>query len=448
MATMMWRSLGPDLDASSDKSLATLLHPQNRILPHIRDLYCIGADEQIRLLLLALPRDNLTEFQADSSVSPLTIQMLLQSQRKLQHLNVFVINDPALLDDGHVPFCDSQTWIKPLVKEVKTLKTYLPTSPGKTADSFRYYQFLLENIPSLKELCIDGYTEPNVPPTWIDLRIIMQEGLTTARFPQLTSLRLKLVDLGKSSQVLFSNFKFSGLAKLCLIGCDHMATFMDALLEYYNKNSEVLEELCISLPWHSSEPGADTHAIERFLKDGPKVQDLELDVSHHTLLDKACFIAQASSLKSLVLSTGRARQAKTYGVEEMKAILDACQKLKYLAVNLPEVRLGPIMDLADTFRLGKHRGDLTHVDTEFEAMLVSRRRQTPFVKSNAYHILTGIACSTPTTPYSPHVEPPRPRVDHHTCTHAPQSRPDQRARDEALPCHLPEVRKRDDALHG
>jgi hypothetical protein len=42
----------------------------------------------------------------------------------------------------------------------------------------------------------------------------------------------------------------------------------------------------------------------------------------------------------------------TYGVDDMKAILKACQKLKYLALNLPEVHLGPIMDLADTFRLG------------------------------------------------------------------------------------------------
>jgi hypothetical protein len=55
----------------------------------------------------------------------------------------------------------------------------------------------------------------------------------------------------------------------------------------------------------------------------------------------------------------------------MKAILEACQQLKYLAINLPEVRLGPVMDLAEDFRLGKEQGGLTHVESEFKAMLVS-----------------------------------------------------------------------------
>jgi hypothetical protein len=106
MATMMWRSIGPNLDTCLDKSLATLLHPQTGILPHIRDLYCYSDDDQIRLLLLALPRDSLTEFQASHKVSPLKVQMLLQLQRKLQRLNVFLIDDLEYKNDGFVPFCD------------------------------------------------------------------------------------------------------------------------------------------------------------------------------------------------------------------------------------------------------------------------------------------------------------------------------------------------------
>jgi hypothetical protein len=233
------------------------------------------------------------------------------------------------------------------VKKVTKLITFVDTSEYQTAKSFRYYHFLLESIPSLEESIINGYQEPARRVSWLDARIMLQEGLTTPRFANLTSLLLKLVDLGKSSEVLFGNIQFPGLVKLSLAGCHHMAIFMNALLEYYSKNEKNLFELAIALPWHSSEPAADIQAIEHSLKDGPKLLDLEIDVSHHALRDKDCFISQAKSLESLVLGTGRAQSAKMYGVEHMKAILKACQQLKHLAVNLPEVRLGPIMDLAD-----------------------------------------------------------------------------------------------------
>jgi hypothetical protein len=51
MAPMMWYTLSPDLDATSNRALATLLHPQNGIIPHIRDLFVSGAEDRIRLLL-------------------------------------------------------------------------------------------------------------------------------------------------------------------------------------------------------------------------------------------------------------------------------------------------------------------------------------------------------------------------------------------------------------
>jgi hypothetical protein len=108
---MMWHSIGPNLYDSSGKPLATLLHSQNGILPHIRDLYVgntaidTGAEDRIRLLLSALPRDRLTVFTAAKRISPLTVQMLLQSQRELQQLQVRVLDDPSYLDDGHAcPF--------------------------------------------------------------------------------------------------------------------------------------------------------------------------------------------------------------------------------------------------------------------------------------------------------------------------------------------------------
>jgi hypothetical protein len=203
--------------------------------------------------------------------------MLLQSQRKVQQLRVSVDNDTASLDDGHVPFCDSQTWMKPLIKQVKELATFASTSENMTAKSFRYYQFLLENIPSLQALSIAGYHEPDVPctsRTWMDLRIILQKGLTTSRFASVTALRLKRVDLEKSSETLFNNVQFSVISKLVLVDCNNMATFMNALLEYYKKNEGGFANLSISLPWRLSNPDTDIQAIERFLKGGPKVMNL------------------------------------------------------------------------------------------------------------------------------------------------------------------------------
>jgi hypothetical protein len=198
--------------------------------------------------------------------------------------------------DMHVPFNDSQAWMSPLVKQVSRLTTYASTSENQTAGSFRYYQLLLESIHGLEDLSVIGYHEPGIRSPYVDLRIILQKSLATPRFGNLITLELKLVDLGTSSEILFSNIQFSGLVRLSLIGCNNIATFTNALLKYQDNNKLVMDELSISLPWKSSEPVVDVQAIERFLTNGPKVDELEIDVSHHALLSKSCLIAQAKSL--------------------------------------------------------------------------------------------------------------------------------------------------------
>jgi hypothetical protein len=69
----------------------------------------------------------------------------------------------------------------------------------------------------------------------------------------------------------------------------------------------------------------------------------------------------------------------------MAETLQGCQKLKYIAVDMPPVKLGRLMDLRKDFRLGSDHFATAYVPTEFEAMLVSLFLATPTLRLQLNH---------------------------------------------------------------
>jgi len=88
-------------------------------------------------------------------------------------------------------------------------------------------------------------------------------------------------------------------------------------------------------------------------------------------LDKAWLLAHSKTLRTVVLGTGASGVTSYYSVQDMRDILEKCQKLDCAAINLPPAHLGIARDLASQFKLGPDQSDPLHATTELEAMLVS-----------------------------------------------------------------------------
>ncbi|KAI4679368.1 uncharacterized protein J4E84_008398 [Alternaria hordeiaustralica] len=394
LAPLMWYTLNTDLLLSKSQSMKALVNSQSLILPHIRRIIIatprrVAGDSfemdqiehKLRLLLTSLPRDRITHFMA-STLRPSrhTIHMLLKSQRKLEELNVRIRSDEAFTGKGPLPLHTAGPSMEPPLKDLTGLAVYVHCHPKIAKNSFEYYRKLLTYVPKLRTLSLAGTFDEYRPFDQLNLLHILQPDVRELTLTSLTTLLLKHIDLGISHKPIFSNIEFANLRTLSLINCSDMARFLGGLLIRRAKNDcgylSDLSELEISFNPNSPYPDDDVQVVQHFLETGPKLEKLILDVSRHALINRNAIIAQ-SNLKSLELGTGKLRPARSYAVEDVKAILSACHELTHIALNLPAVSLGSLIDLAHDFKLGRPQNCLTHVETEFEAMLTVLAQHAP-----------------------------------------------------------------------
>ena len=389
LAPLMWYTLNTDLLLSKFQSMKALVNSQSIILPHIRRIIIatprrVASDSfemdqiehKLRLLLTSLPRDRITHFMA-STLRPSrhTIHMLLKSQRKLEELNFRIRSDEAFTGKGPLPLHTGGPLMEPPLKDLTGLAVYVHCHPKMAKNSFEYYRKLLRYVPKLQTLSIVGTLFDNRPLDRLDMHHILQHDIKQPILTSLTNLRLKLIDFGMSHKAISSNINFANLRTLSLIGCNDMATFLGGLLvQRANSDGSYLSHLSdleVFLPSNSPHPDNDIQAVQHFLETGPKLEKLIVDVSCHALIKNNAIIARSNKLTSLQLGTGEDRVGRSYAVKDVKAILDASPKLANIAINLPAVSLGSLIDLAHDFKLGRPQNCLTYIDTEFEAMLVS-----------------------------------------------------------------------------
>jgi hypothetical protein len=127
------------------------------------------------------------------------------------------------------------------------------------------------------------------------------------------------------------------------------------------------------------QPKDTIQALEKLLKVCPKLSELNLELDKHELVAKECLLAHAETLCSLVVGAEGEETITGFPVEDVKIILKACMKLKWLALHLPNVHLGSLGRLGANYQFG----------TRFESVLVSSREVTQTsLETNNHNRLT------------------------------------------------------------
>jgi hypothetical protein len=161
------------------------------------------------------------------------------------------------------------------------------------------------------------------------------------------------------------------LKDLNLDGCDYLVPFLDSLSAFYSQNPGKLERLRLNLFKVLFQHKETVYSIETFLKTCPKLTELVIKAQEHESINKACILAHADTLSSLLLEKVIPRPELYFSVQDMASILKACSKLTQLATNFPAIDLGSITNLTTSLSFG--RGDAGDM-LEFENMLVSGNR--------------------------------------------------------------------------
>ena len=363
---MMWERIEARFHDLTPRLLATLMHPNSKIASHVRELEVSDSssssklEDNLRLVLAAIPRDRIRTFECCCQLSTLTLQHLLQSQRKIEVLEVLT-HFTTLGQPGSSRFDSGEhhTWMNSSLRDVKSIELWIATRSSSEERIFERLNSISENHPRIDNL--DLYSMSDRGKKLISLCGILHHAKNIPLFSKLTSLRLFELRLGKrGDRAISKSLDLSILSCLRISSCDNITAFIESLSSYYTSGIGELTELYIILPYQLEEPENSVKAIESLLKVCPKLEDLQLDLSRHGFVAKECILAHCQTLECLMLGTGKSKICSHFTVTEMTAILRACIHLKYLAVNMPACDLGTITELGTGF----------HPKEEFADMLV------------------------------------------------------------------------------
>lgn len=364
---MLWETLDTDLRDASSQSLATLLRPESGITRHIRSLNVHRSargwegQKRLRLLLKAIPRDRLWEFSSYDSMDRSTVQLLLRTQHKIRNLSTFSLRNK--------PGPQHHAWMRSTLADLVSVT--LATTTRKV-----YKERILRFIESVSDLC--PRIEELELTSWIcdwdeetSLCAILGHPKERTLFANLTKLRLydqKLATVG--DETIGNILDLSKLRSLTIDDCDDLIPFIQGLSLYYTNSGGDLEELRIGLLVRLEEPGRRLEdprrsvvAIEELLEVCPKLRVLRLALASDALVAKDYIVAHSQTLHSLTIGIGRSELCRHYSPAEMSALLHACSKLKWLALDMPIVRLEPVPE----------PGLSLFLDGEFADVLVSFR---------------------------------------------------------------------------
>lgn len=193
-------------------------------------------------------------------------------------------------------------------------------------------------------------------------------------------MNLTCISLKGCSGKLLSYLDIRQLRTLEIYQCRHTGSFLLGITEPLRCAPHQLSVLRIqlSLQWQQSSQTVDK--LNSFLRRLHGLLELELDLEDCGSVKKDSILSHASTLVSLVISTSHSQQRLYYDYHAMAEILRRCQNLEYIAINMPPVKLGRLMDLGEGFHVGSDRFAAAYVSTEFEAILVSlliQRKRLP-----------------------------------------------------------------------
>jgi hypothetical protein len=249
-----------------------------------------------------------------------------------------------------------------LMPEVKGLtlsancNTEEPEEPEEPEMSYKRLSSTLKSFPRLQQLYL-----------WLDgisLGKLLSHAMDHQLFSTLTELRLKEPRMELSDEVgCHHNLDVSRLQFLELHSCSYVVPFLNSLSRSYSEvASGKLKTFSIRLVSGIGEPTEMLSSIENLLKICPKLTNLTLDLGDCELIDKSCLLSHAETLRALVIGNHQKWKPLYFSAADLRSILVSCSRLKYLALNSPEVDLGKIDQLATSFHL--NRSDAMLVELE------------------------------------------------------------------------------------
>ncbi|CAN9268568.1 unnamed protein product [Alternaria alternata] len=360
MAPMMWEVFEADLGAASARSMATLLHPRSGILIHVRDLAIDGTkkgEDRLKLVVAAIPRDRVRSFWTRIDMEPLTLHLLLLSQRKIEDLIAFKWYESPGYD-----FEKELESMGPLLPELSSVQLEIETNMGLKERVSNALKSISHYCPKITALWLSNIFIPASEGLGVSLSALFSHPKEAPLFPNLTELRLFRLNIAMPGEpTLCKNFNMSQLRSLQIRDCDYLIPFLEGLSSFFIDNTGELDELMIALPMRLDQPPETIQAMERLLRVCPKLQVLLMDLSKHGPVAKDCVLAHCQKLISLLMSTWRLSSGGQFSARDMSFILEACTKLESLAVNISSWCIRDLPKLEAGFRL----------DADFEDMLTS-----------------------------------------------------------------------------
>ena len=351
----MWEKIKTNFRDAPASSLATLLHPRSGITGHIRELdICESArttdgENRVVLVITAIPRDRPRRFESNCEVSALTFQVLLQSQRKIEELDIWgSFSTPGLLNLVDLDSEEHHTWMGPLLSEVSTITLYVNRHEAPGDRIFNGMKSVSQYCPKIRDLSLNAASTDN--PDDVSVCAILAHAKDPPMFPNLTFLRLyDLKFASTAEQPIHESLNLSNLKGLQIEWCFDQIPLLEGISSFYTRNTGQLEELIFILPVHMKEPKRTVQAIDALLKTCPKLTHLQLDLSVHGLVARDSVLAHCKTLTELIMQSGMTEGGNYFPIADITAILKACTKLTTLAIDMPSLGLGSISDPQDGF---------------------------------------------------------------------------------------------------
>ena len=240
MRPLLWEKLEIMLGTASPSSLATLVHPRSGITGHIRELDVLDTDksaeieDRLRLVIGAIPPDRLRDFECSFEITTLTLQLLLQSQRKIETLEVCTPFTTAGRPDPYgLDFDEHYAWMTSSLSDIKSMALYITQRSVSNRRASESVKSVYEKHPRMKDLLLHSLSPTKNRA--ISLRGILRHAQELPLFSNLTRLRLVNLRLGKEGQPILKSLNLDKLEVLQLQRCQSIVPFVDAVTSYYTR---------------------------------------------------------------------------------------------------------------------------------------------------------------------------------------------------------------------
>ncbi|KAI8943398.1 hypothetical protein NX059_001410 [Plenodomus lindquistii] len=240
----MWEMFNTDLLVTGERQVLGLAHPQSNIVKHVQCLNIktriapSDADDQLPMLLAALPRGQLRGFESNSGVSTAALKLLLRLHPAIEHLRIPAVEIKNLVG------CP---WVPQRLPYISRMKVYLQhTTHEQVRD-------IWDRCSGLQDASLMGSAYGSATYTLHEEHFLLdgtsdtKDGTDKCASPQLQLKSLHLGDIGlpKTFVTMFRRINPLLINKLTLDGTTGIEKLLEALAAEFEKGQPQLQYLHI-----------------------------------------------------------------------------------------------------------------------------------------------------------------------------------------------------------